>query len=189
VKQDTSIQSRMLQLIKYCAEIHPTSEWEKFGAINYAQDLTTFAGLLSQSDQKASETARGFWISMREYELEPGIASKSLYVFVSPAFSEGDILDWISDPFGYQLGEVRSNTLSEIYRLAYRGGARDLGHDAEYPLSLCFIALMARWWLEHLSGAFRLSFEGAAAGFDDGDVIQFRPHHPSNGLRLSIIPE
>jgi hypothetical protein len=173
----------MAALIDQCEAAHPHPDWARLRVLPYA-DLSSLLEWLREPfrDEPPSVLLKGLWFGLFNPCPDGRAPVADIYVCGSERF-DPDPHDnsWAVGPDWWPDARyANSAVLADIYRIAYRQGARVaeqkgcLGKDAEYPLVLGYAAFAVRELLGQVEPALLLGRSdslGVAAGFDSGDFV------------------
>ena len=181
--QRRSIAESMNSLIDQCEAARPHRDWLRLRTLPYA-DLSPLLAWLQQPfrEEPPARPLRGLWFGLFNPWPEGHAAVADIYVCGSERFeADPDVYGWAVGPEWWPDARyTRSSVLADIYRIAYRQGARvaeqkgGLGNDAEYPLCLGYGAFAVRELLAQVEPSLILGMSdslGVAVGFDDGDFV------------------
>jgi hypothetical protein len=177
------IAESMAALIDECEAARPHPDWVRLRALPYA-DLSPLLAWVQQPFREEPPAAplRGLWFGLFNPCPDGRTPVADIYVCGSEQF-DPDPHDngWAVGPGWWPDARYAdSAVLADIYRIAYRQGARVaeqkgcLGNDAEFPLCLGYGALAVRDLLVQVEPSLvlgRSESVGVAVGFDSGDFV------------------
>ncbi len=173
----------MAALIEWCEAARPHPDWARLRALPYA-DLSPLLDWVQRPfrEEPPAVPLKGLWFGLFNPCPDGRTPVADIYVCGSERFDPDPHdnswavgPDWCPDS-----RYANSSALADIYRIAYRQGARVtkqkecLGNDAEYPLCLGYGALAVRKLLGQVEPSLLLGRSdslGVAVGFDSGDFI------------------
>ena len=177
------IADSMGALIAQCEAAQPHPDWAKLRALPYADLLPLIDWIQKPFREEPSPVLlRGLWFGLFNPCPDGRTPVSDIYVCGSERFEpDHDDNSWAVSPDWWpEARYASSSVLAEIYRIAYRQGARVgeqkgcLGNDAEYPLCLGYGAFAMREVLTVVKASQILGESdslGIAVGFDSGDFI------------------
>ena len=173
VSADGSFGIRMMAIVDECESQLAHKDWGVIRKIDFDSDANRLEHWLkgALAEAPTPSTLRGLWFGL--YNPVVGEeATADIYVSASESFDESSI-DWACNSSFFPASDsLGSNGLASIYNIAY-GSTKGLENDAEYPLVLAYGAMLARAAIESLNitQSPLPMLEGAAVGFDDGDLL------------------
>jgi hypothetical protein len=173
----------MAALIDQCESAHPHPDWPKLRALPYS-DLSSLIDWVEVPfrDEPPGAPLKGLWFGLFNPCPDGATPVADIYVCGSERFDpDPNDNSWAVGPDWWPDSRyANSAVLAEIYRIAYRQGARvaeqkaALSNDAEYPLCLGYGAFAVRELLEQVKPELVLGGStsvGVAVGFDSGDFV------------------
>ena len=173
----------MATLIDQCEAAYPHPDWAKLRALPYS-DLSPLLEWVQVPfrEEPPAVPLQGLWFGLFHPCPDGRTPVADIYVSGSERF-DPDPHDnsWAVGPDWWPDARyANSAVLADIYRIAYRQGARVaeqkgcLGNDAEYPLVLGYGAFAVRELLGQVEPPLVLGGSaslGVAVGFDSGDFV------------------
>ena len=173
----------MAALIDRCEAARPHPDWAGLRALPY-DDLAPMLEWVRQPfcEEPPAAPLKGLWFGLFNPCRDGRTPVADIYVCGSERF-DPDPHDnsWAVSPEWWpNARHANSVVLSDIYRIAYRQGARVaeqkgcLGNDAEYPLALGYGAFAVRELIGQIEPSLVLGRSdslGVAVGFDSGDFV------------------
>lgn len=170
---DGEVADRMKIVIDECARQHPHPDWAIFSNIDFDRDRAALDSWLPTafSNPDNGNSSSGLWFGLFNPANVSGEASADVYVAVAPDF-DGSSIDWTGGIDGLDAPNyLESVVLAKIYEVAYNSTS-GLKNAAEYPLTLAYGGIVAHSILQRNTLPMALQrLEGAAVGFDSGDVL------------------
>ena len=181
----------MAALIDRCEASRPHPDWAKLRALPYA-DLSPLVDWVQVPlrEEPPDAPLKGLWFGLFNPCPDGRTPVADIYICGSGRF-DPDPHDngWAVGPDWWPDARYAdSAVLADIYRFAYRQGARVaeqkgcLGNDAEYPLCLGYGAFAIREVLGRVEPSLVLGASaslGVAVGFDSGDFVLLGELGPS----------
>lgn len=177
------IAKSMAALIDQCEAGHPHRDWAKLRALPYA-DLSALLDWVQTPfrEEPPAVPLKGLWFGLFNPCPDGRNPVADIYVCGSDRFDpDPHNNSWAVGPNWWpDSGYANSAVLADVYRIAYRQGARVaeqkrcLGNDAEYPLCLGYGAFAVRELLSQVEPSLilgRSNSFGVAVGFDSGDFV------------------
>jgi hypothetical protein len=173
----------MAGLIDQCETARPHPDWTKLRVLPFA-DLSPLLEWVREPfhEEPAEIPLKGLWFGLFNLCPDGRTPVADIYVCGSERFDpDPDDNSWAVGPDWWPDSRyANSKVLANIYRIAYRQGARVaeqkgcLGHDAAYPLVLGYAAFAVRELLGLIEPSLVLGRShtlGVAVGFDSGDFL------------------
>jgi hypothetical protein len=173
----------MAALIDQCETARPHPDWAKLRALPYS-NLSPLLDWVQEPfrEEPPAVPLKGLWFGLFNPCLDGRTPVADIYVCGSERFHpDPHENSWAVGPDWWPEARYASSAvLADIYRIAYRQGARVaeqkgcLGNDAEYPLCLGYGAFVVRELLARVELSLILGRSvslGIAVGFDSGDFV------------------
>lgn len=173
----------MASLIDQCEAANPHPDWTKLRVLPYS-DLSSLIEWVEVPfrDQPPDAPLNGLWFGLFNPCPDGRTPVADIYVCGSGRFDpDPNDNSWAVGPDWWPDARYANSTiLADIYRIAYRQGARmaerkgALSNDAEYPLCLGYGAFAVRELLGQVPPEVFLGRSpslGVGVGFDSGDFV------------------
>ncbi len=177
------VANSMAALIDHCEASQPHPDWVKLRELPYS-DLSPLLKWVQETfrEEPPVSPLKGLWFGLFNPCPDGRTPVADIYVSGSERFDPSpDDNSWAVGPDWWpDRRYAGSAVLADIYRIAYRQGARVaeqkgcLGNDAEYPLMMGYGAFAVRELLEQVEPSLVLGGSaslGVAVGFDSGDFV------------------
>ncbi len=185
----------MRSLIDQCAAGRSHPDWARLRSLPYSDLAPLFEWVQRPfREEPPARPLQGLWFGLFNPCPDGRTPVADIYVCGSERFDPNPLDNsWAVGPDWWPDARyAESSVLADIYRIAYRQGARVaeqkdcLGNDAEYPLCLGYGAFAVRELLEQVEPSLILGESdslGVAVGFDSGDFVLLGEFGPAGFAR------